>query len=59
MYNQIPYIVKLSTYDATRPYMVVAMFRSFNRVAGRYETKEQATRRMRDLTRQYHQNCFD
>lgn len=35
--------------DAARPYAVVAMFRTFNRVVGRYETRAQAARRAREL----------
>ncbi len=37
-----PYIVEPNTIDAARPYKVVAIFRTFNRVMGTYETEGQA-----------------
>lgn len=43
------FIVQKDTYDASRPFAVLRTFRSFNRVAGRYATKGQAKRRVRDL----------
>jgi hypothetical protein len=43
------YEVYKSNYDASRPYSVVATFRSFNNVIARYSTKEQANRRARDM----------
>ena len=43
--------VQKMTYDAARPYAVVATFRSFNRVIARYEDKARAERRARDLNR--------
>lgn len=39
------YEVQTSKFDAARPYAVVATFRTFNKVAGRYETEAQAKRR--------------
>lgn len=36
------YEVETHTFDAARPYAVVATFRSFNRVIGRYEDKAAA-----------------
>jgi hypothetical protein len=45
------YLVQKMTFDATRPYAVVATFRTFNRVVARYSTEEQAKRRARDLNR--------
>ena len=43
------YEVTKTDFDAARPYTVVATFRTFNRVVGRYETETQAKRRARDL----------
>ena len=43
--------IVISKYDASRPYAVIATFRSFNRVMGRYETEVQAKRRVSDLNR--------
>ena len=45
------YEVQKMTFDAARPYAVVATFRSFNRVVGRYEDEAAAKRRARDLNR--------
>jgi hypothetical protein len=45
---QAPFQVEKMSFDAARPYAVVATFRSFNRVIGRYATLEQAKRRARD-----------
>lgn len=39
------YEVQASKFDAARPYAVVATFRTFNKVVGRYETETQAKRR--------------
>jgi hypothetical protein len=39
------------SYDASRPFAVIADFRKFNRVFGRYATEQQAKRRLRDLMR--------
>jgi hypothetical protein len=43
------YEVKKSDYDASHPYAVIATFRSFNKVIGRYSSIEQAKRRARDM----------
>ena len=43
------YEVQKMTFDAARPYAVVATFRSFNRIVGRYENEATAKRRARDL----------
>jgi hypothetical protein len=45
------YEVQKTTFDAARPFAVVATFRSFNRVIARYETEQQAKRRARDLNK--------
>lgn len=45
------FLVHLSNYDATRPYVVVATFRTFNQVKGRYATRAQADQRARYLNR--------
>lgn len=45
------YIVEKSAFDASRPFVVVATFRSFNKVVGRYATKQEAGRRACDLNR--------
>jgi len=45
------YEVQKLTYDASRPYAVVATFRSFNRVIDRYSDESKAHRRARDLNR--------
>jgi hypothetical protein len=45
------YEVIKSNYDASQPYAVIATFRSFNKVMGRYSSVEQANRRARDLNR--------
>lgn len=44
------YIVKPQSFDAARPFAVMATFRTFNRVIGRYETKKQAQNRARYLS---------
>ena len=46
------YQVQKMTFDATRPYAVIATFRSFNRVIARYEDETAAKRRARDLNRE-------
>jgi hypothetical protein len=46
-----PYEVKQISYDASRPYSVVAAYRSFNRVIARYQDRAAAVRRARDLNR--------
>lgn len=43
------YEVQKLSMDTARPYGVVATFRSFNRVVGRFETEEQAKRHARRL----------
>jgi hypothetical protein len=40
-----------SSFDASRPYTVLANFRSFNRAMGSYSTEAKAKRRARDLMR--------
>jgi hypothetical protein len=45
------FVVIRSDYDASRPFIVVATFRTWNKVVGRYATIEQANRRARDLNR--------
>ena len=45
------YEVQKSKHDASRPYIVVANIRSFNKVIGRYQLIEQAKRKARDLNR--------
>lgn len=45
------YVVETHTYDTSRPFAVVATFRSFNRVVGRYADASKAKRRARDLNR--------
>lgn len=47
------YEVQKMTFDAARPFAVVATFRSFNKVIARYETKEQAQRRACDMNRKH------
>ncbi len=44
-----PYEVQKMAFDASRPYAVVATFRRFNPVVGRYADKTSAKRRARDL----------
>lgn len=44
-----PYEIKQVTFDAARPWAVVAAFRSFNRIIARYSDKAQAARRARDM----------
>lgn len=46
-----PFEVQTQTYDAARPFAVVATFRSFNKVVGRYEDEATAKRRARYLNR--------
>lgn len=43
--------VEKHSFDATRPWAVVATYRSFNRVIQRYEDESAAKRRARDLNR--------
>ena len=43
--------VQKMIFDAARPYVVVATFRSFNRIVARYENEADAKRRARDLNR--------
>lgn len=43
------WIVERQNIDATRPWAVVATFRTSNRVNKRYATETQAIRRARDL----------
>ncbi len=45
------YQVIKSDYDASRPFAVIATFRSFNRVIARYADETKAKRRARDLNR--------
>lgn len=45
------YITQKTTYDASRPYVVVATFRKFNVVVGHYADEQAAKRRARDLNR--------
>jgi len=45
------YEIQKTTYDAARPFAVIATFRSFNRCVGRYATEAEAKRRARDLSR--------
>lgn len=45
------YEVQKMTYDATRPFAVVATFRSFNKVIDRYSNEADAKRRARDMNR--------
>lgn len=47
------YEINISKYDTARPYEVVATFRSFNKVVGRYATLGQAYRRSRELNNVY------
>jgi hypothetical protein len=47
------YEVQNSKFDASRPFAVVATFRSFRKIVGRYATEEQANRRARDLNREH------
>jgi len=51
--TQKPYEVQKSSYDASRPFIVLATFRSFNRGMGRYATEEEAKRRVRDLAKRF------
>lgn len=43
------YEVQKMTFDAARPYAVVATFRSFNKVIARYSDEASAKRRARDM----------
>ena len=45
------YEVRKMSFDAARPWAVVATFRSFNQVMGRYADKASARNRARDLNR--------
>ncbi len=45
------YIVKKMHFDATRPWVVVATFRSFDRVVARYDNERDAKRRARDMNK--------
>jgi hypothetical protein len=45
------YEVIKSEYDASRPYVVIATFRSFNKVIGRYSDETSAKRRARDMNK--------
>lgn len=45
------YEVQKTTYDAARPYAVVATFRSFNKIIERYSDESAAKRRARDMNR--------
>jgi hypothetical protein len=45
------YVVEQRAYDASRPYAVVATFRSFNQVIARYAERANAQRRARDMNR--------
>ncbi len=45
------YEVQKMTFDAARPYAVVATFRSFNKVIARYANEADAKRRARDMNR--------
>src|ERR1700733_1719115 len=45
------YEVQKMTFDAARPYAVVATFRSFNRVIERYSDEASAKRRAYDMNR--------
>ena len=45
------YEVQKMTFYATRPYAVVATFRSFNKVIERYSDEDAAKRRARDMNR--------
>jgi hypothetical protein len=47
------YEVQKQTFDAVRPYAVVATFRSFNQVIARYEDEASAKRRARDMNRRH------
>jgi hypothetical protein len=47
------YEVQKMTFDAARPYAVVATFRSFNRVVAKYEDEAAAKRHARSMNR-YH-----
>lgn len=46
-----PYEVQKMTFDAARPYAVIATFRSFNKVIARYASEAQAKRRARDMNK--------
>lgn len=52
------YEVQHSKFDAARPFAVVATFRTFNKVVGRYETEEQAKRRARLLNAPSRTKCI-
>jgi hypothetical protein len=43
--------VQKSNYDAARPFAVVATFRSFNKIMGRYADEASAKRRARVLNK--------
>lgn len=45
------YAVLKSAYDASRPYAVIATFRTFNRVIERYADRAAAVRRAGDMNR--------
>ncbi len=45
------YEVQKMSFDAARPYAVVATFRSFNQVIERYSEESKAKRRARDLNK--------
>lgn len=45
------YEVQKMTFDAARPYAVVATFRSFNKVIARYASEAQAKRRARNMNK--------
>lgn len=46
-----PYEVQKMTFDAARPFAVIATFRRFNRVIERYSDEASARRRARDMNR--------
>lgn len=45
------YQVQINLFDAARRYAVVATFRTFAKVVGRYETQAEAMRRASELNR--------
>ena len=45
------YEVVSSNYDGSRPWIVIATFRSFNRVIARYADRSNAMRRARDMNK--------
>jgi hypothetical protein len=47
------YEVQKMTFDAARPYAVVATFRSFNKVIERYSDETAAERRARDMNKRH------